>query len=48
MRCVAIIGLLAICLAACSDRTRVNCERQRNKALGAATVLGQIEGSRCG
>ena len=50
MRRIAIIGLLAICLASCSDRTRVNCERQRNKALGAATVLGQVEnnlGAKC-
>jgi hypothetical protein len=50
MRRIAIIGLLAISLASCSDRTRVNCERQRNKALGAATVLGQVEnnlGAKC-
>jgi len=50
MRRAAIIGLLAICLASCSDRTRVNCERQRNKTLGAVTVLGQVEnnlGAKC-
>jgi len=50
MKRMAVVGLLAICLASCSDRTRVNCERQRNKALSAATVLGQVEnnlGAKC-
>jgi len=48
MKRLALISLFAITFASCSDRTRVNCERTKNKALGAATVLGQIEGSRCG
>lgn len=50
MRRMAIIGLLAICLAGCSDRTRMNCERTKNKALSAVTVLGQMEnnlGAKC-
>lgn len=50
MRRVALISLFAVTLAACSDQTRVNCERQRNKTLGSVTVLGQIEnnlGAKC-
>lgn len=48
MKRVAIIGLLAITLAACSDRARVNCERQRNKALQMVPTTIQTGGSRCG
>lgn len=50
MRRLAIICVLAISLASCSDRERVNCPEVRNKALGAATVLGQVEnnlGAKC-
>jgi hypothetical protein len=50
MKRIALISLLTITVTACADRTRVNCERQRNKALSAVTVLGQIEnnlGAKC-
>lgn len=46
MKRLALISLFAFTLAACSDRTRVNCERTRNKALTVAT--NQIGGGRCG
>jgi hypothetical protein len=42
--------LLVICasLTACSDRTRVNCERVKNKALSAATIAPNETGTgRC-
>jgi hypothetical protein len=48
MKRLALISLLAITLTACSDRARVNCERTKNKALSAVTVLGQVGGGRCG
>jgi len=36
-------------LTACADRTRVNCERTKNKALSAITIAPtQIGGGRCG
>jgi hypothetical protein len=50
MKRLALISLLAITITACSDRERVNCPEIRNKALGAATVLGQVEnnlGAKC-
>lgn len=50
MKRLALFSLLTFTLTSCADRTRVNCERQRNKALGAATVLGQVEnnlGAKC-
>tara|TARA_R110002126_G_scaffold250564_1_gene393452 strand:- start:173 stop:322 length:150 start_codon:yes stop_codon:yes gene_type:complete len=35
-------------LTACSDRTRVNCERVKNKALSAATIAPNETGTgRC-
>jgi hypothetical protein len=33
---------------ACSDRTRVNCERIKNKAPGAVETTVQVGGGRCG
>jgi hypothetical protein len=48
MKRMAVVGLLAITLAACSDRTRVNCERQRNKALQTVETTIQTGGGRCG
>ena len=48
MKRLAIISLLAVTLSSCGDRTRVNCERTKNKALSAVTVLGQVGGGRCG
>jgi hypothetical protein len=47
MKRLALISLLAITLTACSDRTRVNCERIKNKAPGAVSTV-QIGGGRCG
>jgi hypothetical protein len=50
MKRLAIISILTVTLTACSDRTRVNCERTKNKALSAVTVLGQVEnnlGAKC-
>lgn len=46
MKRLALLSLVAISLASCGDRTRVNCERQRNKALTVTT--NQIGGGRCG
>ena len=35
-------------LTACADRTRVNCERVKNKALSAATIApNEIGTGRC-
>ena len=50
MKRLALLSLLTITLSSCGDRTRVNCPETRNKALGAATVLGQVEnnlGAKC-
>jgi PBP1b-binding outer membrane lipoprotein LpoB len=48
MKRLALITLIAMSLSSCSDRTRVNCERQRNKALNAVATTIQIGGGRCG
>jgi hypothetical protein len=47
MKRLALISLLAITLTACSDRTRVNCERIKNKAPGVVSTV-QVGGGRCG
>ena len=47
MKRLALISLFAVTLAACSDRTRVNCERVKNKAPGVVTTV-QVGGGRCG
>jgi phosphoribosylformimino-5-aminoimidazole carboxamide ribonucleotide (ProFAR) isomerase len=47
MKRLALISLLAVTLTACSDRTRVNCERIKNKAPGVVTTV-QVGGGRCG
>jgi PBP1b-binding outer membrane lipoprotein LpoB len=47
MKRLALISLLAITLSSCSDRTRVNCERIKNKAPGVVTTV-QVGGGRCG
>jgi len=47
MKRLALISLLAITLAACSDRTRVNCERQRNKALTGVVTADNNLGAKC-
>ena len=48
MKRLALISLLAITLTACADRTRVNCERIKNKAPGAVETTVQVGGGRCG
>jgi hypothetical protein len=48
MKRLALLSLFAVTLAACSDRTRVNCERQRNKALEMVPTTIQTGGARCG
>ena len=48
MKRLALITFLAMSLSSCADRTRVNCERQRNKALNAVETTIQIGGGRCG
>ena len=47
MKRLALLSLLTITLTACSDRTRVNCERIKNKAPGVVTTV-QVGGGRCG
>jgi hypothetical protein len=47
MKRLVIISVFAVTLTACSDRTRVNCERIKNKAPGVVTT-NQIGGNRCG
>ena len=48
MKRLALISLLTITLTSCADRTRVNCERTRNKALQTVETTIQIGGGRCG
>ena len=48
MKRLALLSLFVVTLAACSDRTRVNCERQRNKALQTVETTIQVGGGRCG
>ena len=47
MKRLVIVSVIAVTLTACSDRTRVNCERIKNKAPGVVAT-NQIEGGRCG
>jgi hypothetical protein len=47
MKRLALISVFAVALSACSDRTRVNCERIKNKAPGVVAT-NQIGGGRCG
>ena len=47
MKRLVFISVFAVTLTACSDRTRVNCERIKNKAPGVVTT-NQIGGGRCG
>jgi hypothetical protein len=49
MRNSLILLVFLASLTACADRTRVNCERVKNKALTAVTeTTNQIGGGRCG
>jgi hypothetical protein len=49
MRKSLILFFICASLTACADRTRVNCERVKNKALSAVTeTTNQIGGGRCG
>jgi hypothetical protein len=48
MKRLLLISATLIALTGCSDRTRVNCERVKNKALSAATVAPNETGTgRC-
>jgi hypothetical protein len=47
MKRLALISLLAITLSSCADRTRVNCERIKNKAPVTIGTDVQIGGGRC-
>jgi hypothetical protein len=47
MKRLALISLLAITVTACADRTRVNCERIKNKAPETIGTQTQIGGGRC-
>jgi hypothetical protein len=47
MKRLALISLLAITLTACADRTRVNCERIKNKLPTTIGTDVQIGGGRC-
>ena len=47
MKRLALLSLFAITLAACSDRTRVNCERTKNKALTGITTPENNLGAKC-
>lgn len=47
MRHLALISLLTIILSSCADRTKVNCERIRNKAPETISTQTQIGGGRC-
>ena len=47
MKRLALISLFAVTFTGCSDRTRVNCERVKNKAPGVVTTI-QVGGGRCG
>ncbi len=44
--CLSLLTCLA--LSSCSDRTRVNCERIKNKAPETIGTAVQIGGGRCG
>jgi hypothetical protein len=48
MKRLVLISLLSITLSSCADRTRVNCERIKNKAPGAVETTVQVGGGRCG
>jgi hypothetical protein len=49
MKRLLLISATLIALTGCADRTRVNCERVKNKALNAVTeTTVQIGGGRCG
>lgn len=48
MKRLALLSLLTMTLTSCADRTRVNCERQRNKALQTIETTIQMGGGRCG
>ncbi len=47
MKRLALISLLTITLTACADRTRVNCERTKNKALSELATPENNLGAKC-
>jgi hypothetical protein len=48
MKRLSLTLLLCLALSSCADRTRVNCERIKNKAPGAVETTVQVGGGRCG
>ena len=40
------LSLLTLCLSSCADRSRVNCERIKNKAPGVVTPENNL-GAKC-
>jgi hypothetical protein len=47
MKRLALISATLIALTGCADRTRVNCERIKNKAPETIGTQTQIGGGRC-
>jgi len=47
MKRLALLSLLAVTLTGCLERTRVNCERIKNKAPETIGTQTQIGGGRC-
>ena len=47
MKRLVLLSLITLTFTGCSDRTRVQCERTKNKAL-TSTATNQIGGGRCG
>jgi hypothetical protein len=47
MKRLVFISVFAVTLTACADRTRVNCERIKNKAPETIGTQTQIGGGRC-
>ena len=47
MKRLALLSLFAITFTACADRTRVNCERIKNKLPTTIGTDVQIGGGRC-
>ena len=48
MKRLSLTLLLCLALSSCADRTRVNCERTKNKAPGVVEAPDQVGGGRCG
>jgi len=48
MKRLSLTLLFCLVLSSCADRTRVNCERIKNKAPETIGTQTQIGGGRCG